>query len=136
MGCCQDNPLIEIPITIGTYPILDVPRAQQNSDYSFPVSNPTHAPSGPSAPILQQPRQAQAIRFNEPSAPPASTMVFVDESEREPFLLPNGSTARSDPVPPYPTDGLFHSMHLFARKNFEEPFNFMKLISICRSAVL
>lgn len=100
-GCCKLGTKFDIPITIGTYPILDEPNTQgypTAPSYNFPVSTET-------GPIVQQP----IAGFNRPSAPGGyseQTDPMLPPYPAESFsLLPQPPSALPNPSAPYPESG-------------------------------
>lgn len=105
---CNNTPQIDLPITIGSYPIRDT-APQQNGNYAFHVERTRNVPP---TPITRQPEAAPIIPL--PSAP---------ESQDEPLLHENESNVLSTPVPPYPTapypeDGWFIFQKIIENYNF------------------
>lgn len=102
---CHNDATVEIPITIGSYPILDEPNthgfptAPSSGGYIFPVSTET-------GPIVQQPTAG----FNAPSAPgeyPEPTEPLLPSNGTAPYpplgqTYPNAAPPYPGNAPPYP----------------------------------
>lgn len=80
--CCHNNPLLQLPITIGTYPILDEPLEQ------FPETTPsTLLPTAPQANgvIDQQPTLNPSVPLlsdrDNVSPPPSAPIQFPNDGK-------------------------------------------------------
>lgn len=89
-GCCHLNPYMQIPITIGSYPILDEPQL-----YGYPTAIPA------TSVITQQP----SAPASAPSVGTASKATTSNGSER--------------PSAPFPENGKFlsYTFDLFCQKS-------------------
>lgn len=79
MGCCHPDPVLKLPITIGSYPIRDEMESQASFDMpTQPLITSTRPTNGV---ILQQPSTLNQNNFPElphPSAPfPSAGKIIV-----------------------------------------------------------
>lgn len=97
-ACCRENVKLDIPVTIGTYPIQDFDQSSNAISYPEPVvtSQPTAppvavpTPIAPSVPIPPLPNQNSALPY--PILPSAPSLPANSNTVTAPFDQNDGKT--------------------------------------------